>query len=133
MSKQELKLQEKKTATPDGEATKNELCFAPHVDIFETEQEVAVVADMPGVTTEGLELSLENNVLTLQGRRMAANKPTGRLILEEYESGDYLRRFTVAETIDQDKIEATLADGVLRVRLPKTVPAQPRKIEVKIG
>jgi len=128
-----LKLQEKKTATPDGEATKNELCFAPHVDIFKTEQEVAIVADMPGVTTEGVELSLENNVLTIQGRRMATNKPTGRLILEEYESGDYLRRFTVAETIDQDKIEATLTDGVLRVRLPKTVPAQPRKIKVKIG
>jgi HSP20 family protein len=133
MSEQEMKFQEKKTATPDGEATKNQLYFAPHVDIFETEQDVTVVADIPGVTTEGVELSLENNILTIQGRRLAAGKPAGRLILEEYESGDYLRRFTVAETIDQDKIEATLADGVLKVRLPKAVPAQPKKIEVKIG
>lgn len=133
MSEQEMKFQEKKTATPDDEATKNQLYFAPHVDIFETEQEVTVVADIPGVKTEGVELSLENNILTIQGRRLAAGNPAGRLILEEYESGDYLRRFTVAETIDQDKIEATLADGVLKVRLPKTVPAQPKKIEVKIG
>lgn len=133
MSEQEMKFQEKKVATPEDEATKNQLSFAPHVDIFETEQEVSVVADIPGVTIEGVELSLENNILTIQGRRLAANRPAGRLILEEYECGDYLRRFTVAETIDQEKIEATLADGVLKVRLPKAVPTQPKKIEVRIG
>ncbi|MDX9834389.1 MAG: Hsp20/alpha crystallin family protein [Desulfobulbus sp.] len=132
MSEQELKIQEKKAACPAGETTSNETCFAPQVDIFESEQEVTVVADLPGVTPEGVDLSLEDSILTIRGQR-APSAQTGRVILEEYESGHYLRRFTVAETIDQDRIEASLIDGVLRVRLPKASPAQPRRIEVKLS
>jgi len=132
MTEQELKIQEKKAAQPNGETTKTGTYFAPHVDIFETDKEVIVIADMPGVATDGIDLSLEDNILTIQGRRPSPQH-LGRLILEEYESGHYLRRFTVAEIIAQDKIEASLADGVLKVRLPKVGPAQPKKIEVKIG
>ncbi len=76
MSDQQLKIQEKKTASAGGETTKNEVCFAPHVDIFETETDVTVMADMPGVTTGGITLSLEENILTLQGQR-ASHKQTG--------------------------------------------------------
>lgn len=132
MTEQELKVQEKKAASQGGETTKNETYFAPHVDIFETEKDVVVIADMPGVASESIDLSLEDNILTIQGHR-APQKQTGRILLEEYEIGHYLRRFTVAETIDQEIIEASLADGVLRLRLPKVGPAQPKKIEVKIG
>ncbi len=132
MTEQELKIQEKKTASQGGETTKNETYFSPHVDIFETEKDVIVIADMPGVASESIDLSLEDNILTIQGHR-APQKQMGRILLEEYESGHYLRRFTVAETIDQEKIEASLADGVLRLRLPKVGPAQPKKIEIKIG
>lgn len=85
-----------------------------------------------GVLPDGVDLSLEDNVLTIQGRR-EEEKHGGRMVLEEYEPGHYLRRFTVAKTIDQEHIEASLADGVLRVRLPKAAPAQPKKIAVKIG
>jgi HSP20 family protein len=132
MTEQELKIQEKKTVNQGGETTKNETYFAPHVDIFETEKDVIVIADMPGVASESIDLSLEDNILTIQGHR-APQKQMGRTLLEEYESGHYLRRFTVAETIDQEKIEASLADGVLRLRLPKVGPAQPKKIAIKIG
>ena len=132
MTAQELKIQEKKTASPDGETTKNETYFAPHVDIFETERDVLVIADMPGITPQGISLSLEDNILTIQGHRPAVQQ-AGRVILEEYESGHYLRRFTVAETIDQERIDASIAQGVLTVRLPKAAPAQPKKIEVKLG
>jgi HSP20 family protein len=132
MTEQELKLQEKKAVSSGGESTKNETYFAPHVDIFETEKNVTVIADMPGVPPEGIDLSLEDNVLTLQGYRSLESQ-TGRVLLEEYESGHYLRRFTVAETINQDKIEASLVDGVLKVCLPKAGPSQPKKIEVKMG
>ncbi|MDD2467869.1 MAG: Hsp20/alpha crystallin family protein [Desulfobulbus sp.] len=132
MSAHELKIQEKKAVQSDGETTKNDTYFAPHVDIFETEQEVVVLADVPGVAPDGIDLALEDNILTIQAHR-ASSKYLGRLILEEYETGHYLRRFTVAETIDQDRIEASMVNGVLKVRLPKTGPAQPKKIEVKIG
>ena len=132
MTDQELKLQEQKAARAGGETTKNETYFAPHVDIFETEKDVVVIADMPGVASESIDLSLEDNILTIQGHR-EPQKQMGRILLEEYESGHYLRRFIVAETIDQEKIEASLADGVLRLRLPKVGPAQPKKIQVKIG
>ena len=132
MTDQELKIQEKKVVQPNEEATKTDTYFAPHVDIFETEQEVVVLADVPGVASDGIDLSLEDNILTIQARRQAP-KYLGRLILEEYETGHYLRRFTVAETIDQDRIEAELVNGVLQGRLPKVGPSQPKKIEVKIG
>ena len=132
MSEQELKVQEKQNARTQGETTKNETYYAPQVDIYETEKEVIVVADMPGVEPDGVDLSLEDNVLTIQGRRVE-EKHSGRMVLEEYEPGHYLRRFTVAETIDQEQIEASLSDGVLRVRLPKAAPAQPKKIAVKIS
>lgn len=132
MSEKQLQVQEKQSARTQGETTKNETYYAPQVDIYETEKEVIVVADMPGVQPEGVDLSLEDNILTIQGRREEVTH-SGRMVLEEYEPGHYLRRFTVAETIDQEGIEASLADGVLRVRLPKAAPAQPKKIAVKIG
>ncbi|NQS72152.1 MAG: Hsp20/alpha crystallin family protein [Desulfobulbaceae bacterium] len=132
MSEKQLQVQEKQSARTQGETTKNETYYAPQVDIYETEKEVIVVADMPGVQPEGVDLSLEDNILTIQGRRKEVAH-SGRMVLEEYEPGHYLRRFTVAETIDQEGIEASLADGVLRVRLPKAAPAQPKKIAVKIG
>ena len=132
MSEKQLQVQEKQSARTQGETTKNETYYAPQVDIYETEKEVIVVADMPGVQPEGVDLSLEDNILIIQGRREEVAH-SGRMVLEEYEPGHYLRRFTVAETIDQEGIEASLADGVLRVRLPKTAPAQPKKIAVKIG
>lgn len=132
MAAQELKIQEKKPVQPNGESTKPDTYFAPHVDIYETGQEVVVLADVPGVAPDGIDLALEDNILTIQAHR-APVKHLGRLILEEYETGHYLRRFTVAETIDQERIEAALVNGVLKVRLPKLGPSQPKKIEVKIG
>ena len=132
MSTDELKVQQKKMAQTEGEHTKTDTCFAPQVDIFESEQDVVVLADIPGVAPGGIDLSLEENILTIQATREAP-KHLGRLLLEEYETGHYMRRFTVTEAIDQDKIEASLANGVLTIRLPKIGPVQPRKIEVKIG
>jgi HSP20 family protein len=132
MATQELKIQEKKAVQPNGETTKPDTYFAPHVDIFETEQEVVVLADVPGVAPEGIDLALEENILTIQAQRSPVQY-LGRVILEEYETGHYLRRFTLAESIDQERIEAALVNGVLKVRLPKLGPSQPKKITVKIG
>lgn len=133
MSEQELKVQHKQEVEQKGEATKPGKYFIPAVDIFETDQEVTVIAEMPGVTAGGVEVTLEDDVLTIKGRKEAEEHPNARVLLQEYESGSYQRRFTVAETIDQEKISASLNNGLLKVVLPKTEPAKPRKIEVQIA
>ncbi len=133
MSEHELQVQEKKEVQHSGETTKPEKYFVPAVDIYETEEEVTVVAEMPGVTSDGVEISLEDDVLTIEGSRKPEDMEGKRVLLQEYENGNYLRRFTVAETIDQDKIKASMADGLLTVVLPKAAPAKPRKIEVQMG
>lgn len=133
MSEQELKVQHKQEVAHTGETTKPEKYFIPAVDIYETDQEVTVIAEMPGVTAGGIEVTLEDDVLTIKGRKETEEHANARILLQEYESGNYQRRFTVAETIDQDKISASLNNGLLKVILPKTEPAKPRKIEVQIS
>jgi len=130
MSEQELQVQEKQMVAQNSETTKPDRYFVPAVDIFEDDEKVTVVAEMPGVKNTGVDVALEDDVLTIRGERMP-EKIEGRVLLQEYESGSYLRRFTVAETIDQDKIHATMRDGLLRVELPKAAPAKPRKIKVE--
>jgi len=130
MSEKELQVQEKQMVTQEGETTKPDKYFIPAVDIFEDDEKVTVVAEMPGVKNTGVDVALEDDVLTIRGERMP-EKIDGRVLLQEYESGSYLRRFTVAETIDQDKIHAVMRDGLLRVELPKAAPAKPRKIKVE--
>ncbi len=132
MGEQELQVQEKQMVQQDSESTKPEKLFIPAVDIFETDKEVTVVAEMPGVTNTGVDISLEDDVLTISGRREEKD-PDGRLLLQEYENGSYLRKFTVSETIDQEHISASMNSGLLKVVLPKAAPAQPRKIEVHPG
>ncbi len=134
MGEKELTVQEKQEVQHKGETTRPEKYFVPAVDIFETDNEVTVVAEMPGVGSKGVDISLQDDVLTIKGSpEPEPESDDRRILLQEYESGNYLRRFTVAETIDQDKIEASMTDGLLKVVLPKAAPARPRKIEVQAG
>lgn len=107
--------------------------YSPAVDIFETDTAITVLADMPGVKPDQLEIDLRDSVLTLKGRvspLMAANEVD---VLREYEAGTFFRQFTLSETIDQAKIDAHLSDGVLRLELPKVERAKPRQIMVRTG
>ncbi len=131
MSHNELKIQEKKAANPAGETTKSETFF-PARGHLRVEQEVTVIADLPGVTPEGLDLSLEDNILTIQGRRTLPAQ-TGRVILEEYESGHYLRRFTVAETIDTRTGSRPRSPTACCVCACPRSRRYSRRIEVKLG
>jgi HSP20 family protein len=106
--------------------------YMPAVDIFETDGAITVLADMPGVKPDQLEIDLRDNVLTLIGRVRTA--PTAETdVLREYDAGTFFRQFTLAESIDQAKIDAKLADGVLRLELPKVERAKPRQITVRAG
>jgi HSP20 family protein len=105
--------------------------FVPPADIYETRDNIVVLAEMPGVGPDGVDITLERRVLTIRGRS-AANEHTGyQRVYNEYTDGDYERVFTLSENIDRDRIEARLKDGVLQLVLPKAETAKPRKIELK--
>jgi HSP20 family protein len=105
--------------------------YSPATDIFENDDAITVLADMPGVKAQDLRIDLRENVLTLTGRVTPAEGPKEWDILREYESGTFLRQFTLAESIDQARIGAKLVDGVLRLELPKVEQAKPRQIAVR--
>lgn len=107
--------------------------FTPDVDIFETEKEIILLADIPGVKTKDLKIDLHDNLLSLSGETESPQGPDEVDVFREYQTGRYLREFTLSEVIDQTGIEAVLKDGVLRLSLPKVEAATPRKIAVKGG
>jgi len=114
------------------EQTRTGPVYSPAVDIFENDNSITLLADMPGVKASDLEIDLRENVLTLTGR--VAPAPTGETdVLREYDAGTFFRQFTLAETIDRTRIDAKLADGVLRLELPKVERAKPRQITVRSG
>lgn len=131
MNEKEMQVQRKQEVQQAGEPTKPERYFVPAVDIYESEEAVHLRAEMPGVAKDGVEINLENDTLTIKGFKAANGAKEERSLLREFDTGHYLRRFTIAETIDQNRIEATMADGLLNLVLPKVEPAKPRKIEVK--
>jgi HSP20 family protein len=114
------------------EQTRPGTVYQPAVDIFETDRAITVLADMPGVRPDQLEIDLRENVLSLTGR-VASGPPNEHEVLREYDAAVFFRQFTLAETIDQAKIDAKLADGVLRLELPKLERAKPRQITVRTG
>jgi HSP20 family molecular chaperone IbpA len=115
------------------ESTRTGPTFRPPADIYETKDALIVVLELPGVDAEGLNVTLDKRVLTVNGRsRVTA--PTGfTLTAAEYRVGDYERSFTLAESIDTDKIAAALNDGILRLTLPKAGPAPAKTINVQAG
>jgi len=129
----ELKPAEKREAELPAEQTKPGLLFTPAVDIFETEKSLTIIADLPGVKTEDLEIDLRKDTLTIIGDVKSPESEGESDILREFRTGRYLRRFSLSEVINQKGIGASLKDGVLRLELPKVTKAVPRKIEVQAG
>jgi HSP20 family protein len=113
-----------------GTAT-NSLTFTPAIDVHASDTEVALVCDVPGVKQEDLEITLANRVLTIKGTRRYENQ-TERVVLGR-PYGSFSRAYTLPEALDEEKLMAELADGVLTIRIPKLPKAQPRKIEIAAG
>jgi HSP20 family protein len=131
MADNELRPTEKKGVSDARmEGTKNVPYFSPSVDIYESEEELTLVADMPGVDGSGVEIDLKQNILTLQGQMGDPQTEGLTSVYREYWEGNYYRQFILSEIVDQAKITAHMADGVLRVHLPKVGKARPRKIQV---
>jgi len=126
-----LQAKEKAEVTTATEQTRPGPIFTPAVDIFETEEGLTLLADMPGVKAKDLNIDLREGTLTLTGEAQSPEGSKETEVFREYKTGKYFREFTVSEKIDQAKIEAELQDGVLRLTLPKAETAKPRKITVK--
>lgn len=120
-------------AKNNGDANRRAMAFTPIVDIFERDDTTVIMADMPGVAPEDVDVTLERRILTLHGK-VKPYAPEGyRALTSEYRVGDYIRSFTLSDEIDQAKINATFKNGVLRLELPRSPEAQPKKISVKAG
>jgi HSP20 family protein len=103
--------------------------FVPRVDICETDHELLLFADLPGVRPEDVDLHYEKGELVLHARvRRREDRP--EFLLREYDEGDFYRAFTIHESIDASRIEAQCKGGVLTVHLPKTEAVKPRQIKV---
>jgi len=118
-----------KEAQPVRESAVEREYLTPEVNIFETKDEYVLEAEMPGVNREGLEITLENNVLTLVGRR-PAEPVKGDVVYRESRPADFRRSFELDPVVESEKISARMDEGVLVLRLPKTVQAKPRRIAV---
>jgi HSP20 family protein len=105
--------------------------YTPATDIFENDSAITVLSDMPGVTAPDLKIDLRENTLTLTGRVTVPDRAKESDVLREYHAGTFFRQFMLSEAIDQANIDAKLADGVLRLELPKVERAKPRQITVR--
>ena len=128
-----LQAKEKAELKSAAEGTKPGPTFAPSVDIFETDEALTLLADLPGVNAKDLTIDLKEGVLTLSSEPVTEGESEERDVFREYQTGKYYRKFNLSDVIDQSKIEAELKDGVLRLHLPKIEAVAPRKIEVKAG
>lgn len=124
---------QKQENVPAGEMERTHArrCFVPKSDIYETEEEIIVFADIPGASDKTVDISLEKNVLTIDAFIEPVRANGYDLAYAEYDEGDYQRVFRLSDEIDRDRIEATVSGGVLRLCLPKAAAAKARKIAVK--
>jgi HSP20 family molecular chaperone IbpA len=113
------------------ERTRERRVVAPATDIYETQDKIVLLCDVPGAVSDSVEVTLEQDLLTLEARVARVDHKGFRLSHSERPPHDYWRQFTVAADVDRDKISATVKDGVLEVILPKAERAKPRRIAIK--
>ncbi len=130
MAEKDLQFEEKQEVQATGESTRNVPVFVPAVDIYESENALTLVADMPGVPIESVDIDLDSDQLTMRGT-IPTQEEKGKVIFREYTAGDYYRQFTLSSDIDREEIQASMKDGVLKLVLPKAEAAKPRKITIQ--
>jgi HSP20 family protein len=133
VAEKELTPKEKEAVPVKTELTRPGRVFVPAVDIYENPEALVLLADMPGVASDKVTVDLKDDHLTITGEISPPRGEKERLLVEEYETGNYMREFTLGQIIDQSRIEASMKNGVLQLVLPKVEKAKPRKIEVKVG
>ena len=125
-----LEPQDKKELIEKEEKTVPARYYVPYTDIYETEHALTVVMEMPGVERENIEVGIEKDVLQIEGHIDFSKYAEMEPVYTEYNIGHYTRKFSLSSKIDQNKIAAEMADGVLTLTLPKAEEAKPRRIEI---
>ncbi|MBP1750283.1 MAG: Molecular chaperone IbpA, family [Deltaproteobacteria bacterium] len=134
MADKSKELQKKEADKTDiAERTRAAKIYNPDVDIIEGKDKIVVIADMPGVNESSVDITLDDNVLTIYGRVDWNIPDKMKLTHAEYGIGDYQRIFTISGEINREKIEANVKDGVLRLTMPKNDAPKMRKITVNAG
>ena len=119
-----------RVGTDEHDSQVDPVVFTPPIDIFETAEGLVLLADLPGVTLESLELQVQDNKLTLFGKVKSEIPRDARLIHQEYALGHFLRSFILSDEVDHERITARLNQGVLEVVLPQLRKSEPRRIQV---
>lgn len=128
-----MEVQEQEILEQETERTRECRCFIPRTDIYEYEDTIVLVIDMPGIHENAIEITLEKDILEVKGFAQVEDYEGLSLVKAEYEPGDFERKFRVSDSIDRDNINATFTNGVLRLELPKADTAKTKKISVKSG
>ena len=126
----ELQVQQKREVDKKPESTTPARRYLPVTDIFETPEALKVILEMPGVDKDGVEVRVENDVLTIDGQVDFSKYQGLTPVYTEYNVGNYARSFQLSSKIDQERITADLQDGVITLILPMAEKAKPRKIKV---
>src|SRR5262245_19454276 len=130
MTSEELQVQQKRELEQKQEATVPARMFVPNADIFETEQALMVLLEMPGVEKGNVGINVEEDVLDVEGKIDFSKYQGLTPIYTEYPVGHYRRSFSLSSRIDQHRISAEMSDGVLTITLPKAEQAKPRRINI---
>jgi HSP20 family protein len=129
-TQQELQVQEKREVEKKQESTVPARAFLPVTDIFETDQALTVILEMPGVRKDNVEVGVENDIVTIEGRIDYSKYENMVPVYTEYNVGNYVRSFQLSSKIEQSRISAVLKDGVMTLVMPKAEKAKPRRITV---
>ncbi len=122
---------ERDVATQREETRSDGPYLSPPVDIYEQEDVLKVIADLPGVDKESVDVRVDDNILTIQGK--AKDDTRGSAVYREYELGRFFRQFELSDEVDPEKISADLKHGVLTLVLPKAEKAKPKQITVNVS
>jgi HSP20 family protein len=137
MAEQTSALTTEKTGVPDKagersrETREDAIFIAPPVDIYENEEALIVIADLPGVDKEGVDIRIEDNMLTIKGNAKYTQPST--ILRQEFSLNNYYRQFQLSNEVDQSKISAESKNGVLTLKIPKPEKSKPKQIKVNVG
>ena len=130
-TRQEIEVQKKQEVAAAQEATRSARYYVPYTDIHETDEALSIAMEVPGVAKDGVEVTLEKDILKVAGQVDFSNYEGLEPIYTEYEVGHFQRSFSLSNKIDQSGISARVENGVLHLNLPKTREAAARRISVQ--